>query len=148
MRPQPDFPVLAEDRAREAQQGALEVGQCHVGVDREPLDLVELGHVRGVRIRPVGATGNDDVQRRRVLLHRANLHRRRVRTKDHRAGVEYVLRRLDVERVGLESGGVCDAVVERIEVVVDGLDLGTLGDVEAKPDEHVFEFAPRLCEQV
>ena len=33
-------------------------------------------------------------------------------------------------------------VVERVEVVVDGLDLGPLGDAEAEPEEHVLDLAP------
>ena len=39
-------------------------------------------------------------------------------------------------------------VVERVEVVVDGLDLGALGDVEAEPDEDVLDLAPGLGDQV
>ncbi len=48
----------------------------------------------------------------------------------------------DVEGVGARPRGVRRAVVERVEVVVDGLDLGPLHDGEAEPEEDVFEFAP------
>jgi hypothetical protein len=60
-----------------------------------------------------------------------------VGAKHHRVGGQYVVRRLDVEGVGLEAGGVCDAVVERVEVVVGGLDLGPLGDTVAQAHEEV-----------
>jgi hypothetical protein len=39
-------------------------------------------------------------------------------------------------------------VVERVEVVVDRLDLGPLGDLVAKADEDVLDLAPRLRDQV
>jgi hypothetical protein len=39
-------------------------------------------------------------------------------------------------------------VVERVEVVVRGVDLGPLGDVEAQPEEHVLDLAPRRREDV
>ena len=51
MRAQADLAVVAEDRAREGQQRALEVGERDVLVDREALDLVELRRVRGVASR-------------------------------------------------------------------------------------------------
>ncbi|MFN8204161.1 MAG: hypothetical protein U0S48_16500 [Solirubrobacteraceae bacterium] len=44
-----------------------------VGVDGQPLDLVELRRVGGVAVAAVDAAGDDHVQRRRLLLHRADL---------------------------------------------------------------------------
>jgi len=38
--------------------------------------------------------------------------------------------------------------VERVEVVVDGLDLGAVGDVESKPDEHVLDLASGLGDEM
>jgi hypothetical protein len=38
--------------------------------------------------------------------------------------------------------------VERVEVVVHGLHLGPLGDIEAEADEHVLDLAPCPREQV
>jgi hypothetical protein len=55
---------------------------------------------------------------------------------------------VDVEGVGARSRGVRGAVVERVEVVVDGLDLGTLHHGEAQPEEHVFELAHRRGDDV
>src|SRR5690606_943889 len=44
--PEPDAPVLAEERVSHRRQGALEVGHGHALVDQEPLDLVKHGRVR------------------------------------------------------------------------------------------------------
>ena len=81
MRAQAHVALVAEDGARELQQRPLEVGERDVLVDGEPLDLVELGRVRGVGVGPVDAPGIDHVQRRRVRFHRAHLHRRGVRAQ-------------------------------------------------------------------
>ena len=51
-------------------------------------------------------------------------------------------RRADVERVGPRPRRVRRRVVERVEVVEDGLDLGALEDVEAEADEDVLDLAP------
>ena len=84
VRAQADLAVVAEDGAGEREQRALEVAERDVLVDREALDLVELRRVRRVVVAPVGAAGDDDVQRRRLQLHRAHLHRRGVRAQDAR----------------------------------------------------------------
>jgi hypothetical protein len=47
VRAEPNLAPFAEDRAREREQRALEVAERDVGVDREPLDLVELGMYSG-----------------------------------------------------------------------------------------------------
>ena len=131
--------VLAEDRAREREQRALEVGERDVLVDRQPLDLVELRRVGGVVVAPVGAAGDDDVERRRVHLHRARLHRRRVHAQQHVVG--------DVEGVGRLRAGASRRV-ERVEVVVDELGLGALHDAEAEAEEDVLDLAPGDGEEV
>ena len=53
------------------------------------------------------------------------------------------LARRDVERVRARARRVRRVVVERVEVVVDGLDLGALDDGEAEADEDVLDLAPR-----
>ncbi len=93
------------------------------------------------RSRPVDAAGDDDVQRRRVRLHRAHLHRRGVGAQDQLA-VLALAGVGDVEGVRARPRGMRRAVVERVEVVVDGLDLGPLHDGEAEAEEDVFELAP------
>ena len=141
MRAQPDFALLAEDSARERQQRALQIGQRDVLVDRQPLDLMELRGVRGIGVGAIHAAGDHHIQGRRVRLHRAHLHRRGVRS-------QHQLAALKVERVAALARGVGGAVVERVEVVVLRLDLGTFHHGEAEPQEDVLELAAHRREQV
>src|SRR3954466_7660415 len=134
VRPQPHRPLFAEDRAGEAQQRALEVGERDVLVDREALDLVELRRVRRVVVAPVGAAGDDDVDRRGLQLHRAHLHRRGVRAQHDVVG--------QVERVRLEPRRVVLGEVEGVEVVVDEVGLRAFGDAEAEAEEDILDLAP------
>ena len=53
-----------------------------------------------------------------------------------------------VKRVAARPRGVRRAVVERVEVVVHGLDLGTLDHGEAQAEEDVFQLARGLREDV
>src|SRR5215211_2983245 len=140
VRAQADVAARAEDRVREAQQRALEVGERDVLVDGEALYLVELRGVGRVAVATVRAPGDDDVQRRRMGLHRADLHRRRVRAQDDVGR--------DVERVGVVTRRVGDVVVERVEVVVDEIDLGPLDAREAEAEEDVLDLAPRLGDEM
>ncbi len=91
--------------------------------------------------------GRHDVDRRLLLEHGPDLHRRRV-GPEH--GAPFVPRRavVDEQRVELATGRVPLAHVERFEVVPVGLDLRTFGDPETQPDEHVFEPLPRLGDEV
>ena len=149
------------------EQRALQVGERDVGVDGEPLDLVELGSVRSVAVGPVDAARNHDVQRWRMRFHRADLPRRSMGAQHELLGSAehsgpsrarignlpstFALtraRRLDVEGVGSCARGMRGTVVERVEVVVDGLDLRALEDGEAETDEDVLQFAPGRSEHV
>ena len=95
-RPHPHLALLAEQRAKELQHGALEVGECDPSVDGEALDLEEDRRVRRVgRVTPVAAAGRNEVDRRPTLQHRADLVRRGVRAQH---GVV-----IDVERVELRA---------------------------------------------
>ena len=144
-----DVKLGAEERLGERLDRARQVGERDVAVDDEPLDLVEHGHVRGVgRVATEHAAGGDDVDRRRLVEHRADLHRRRVRAQDRAAGLSAGRRVVEEQRVELASGGMPLAHVERLEVVPVGLDLRTLGDLEAEPDEHVLEPLPCLRHEV
>ena len=148
MRAQAHLAVLAEHRPGEGQQRALEVGQGDVLVHGQALDLVELRRVRGVVVGPVDAAGHDDVQRRRLQLHRAHLHRRGVHAQELGVGLEQRVGIGDVEGVRRLARRVLRVVVEGVEVVVDELDLGALGDREPEPEEDVLDLAPGGGDQV
>ncbi len=140
MRAQQHVAVGAEDRAREREQRALEVGEGHAIVDGKTLHLMELRRVRRVVVRPVDAAGGDHIDRRRLGDHRAHLHRRGVDAQDRVV--------VDVEGVGAGARGVRGVRVERVEVVFHELDLGTFGDLEAEAEKDVLDIAARLRDQV
>src|SRR5437588_159793 len=72
------------------------------------------------------------------------LHRRSVRSPPHLLGPA----QLHVERVPRGARGMGGRHVESLEVVPVGLDLGTFGDLEAEPHEHVFELTLHLRDHV
>ena len=104
--------------------------------DEQPLDLMERVQVaRVVVVAPVHAPGHDDRDRRRVLLHRTDLHRRRVGAQ-HEIGTQ-------VERVEALAGGMIGRDVERVEVVVIAFDFGPEQHREAAPLEVAGDVVQR-----
>ena len=147
--PQARREVAAEERLRERLDRAGQVGHRDVAIDDEPLDLVEHRHVRGVgRVATEHPPGSDHVDRRRRREHRADLHRRRVRAQHGRSRATIGRDVVDEQRVELAARRVTRTHVQRLEVVPVGLDLGSFGDLEAQPDEHVLETLPRLRHEV
>ena len=96
----------------------------------------------GVGVAPVDLAGDDDEDRRRLVLHRAHLHRRGVGAEQH-LGV-----RLQVEGVLEHPRRVAGRVVERGEVVVVVLDLRAFGDEVAEADHHVLDLPRGAGDQV
>ena len=127
-RREPDPPLLAEQALGHRLEGSLEVGERDPLVDRERLHLVEHGQVGRVRrLASIDAAGSDDVHRRRLRLHRADLHRRRLGAKQELRmpgdrHVEGILHR--PRRVVLGD-------VERLEVVPVILDLRAFRDADS-----------------
>ena len=136
--------ALAEHHADEVVDGAAQVRHGQALVDREGLDLVEDGGMRGVEV--VGAedlAGRDDVDRRGALEHGADLHRRGLGAQD-----ETAVGRVDEEGVLHLAGRVVLAEVEGVEVQPLGLDLRALDDLPAGADEGVHEPLGRQLERV
>ena len=79
-----------------------------------------------------------------MRLHRADLHRRRVRAQEDLLGRA----ELDVERVLHRARRVRGRDVERFEVVVVVFDLGALHHEVAHAHEDVFELALHLRDEV
>ena len=95
-RPQARIEVAAEVGACEGFDRAGEVAEGDALVDDETLDLMEDRHVRRVGgVVAKDATGRDDVDRRLLFEHHADLHRRGVRAQHGAAGRTP----FDVERV-------------------------------------------------
>ena len=135
----------AEEGVHELVDGASQVTHGDALVDDKAFELVERRQVGGIgRVGAEGASGSDDVDRRLLVLHSADLHRRGVRpqhdlfgfTKVHEDGVEAAPSRVPFRDV------------ERLEVVPGGLDLGALGHGITHTHEHVFEAIAGLRNQM
>src|SRR5207237_8209614 len=91
-------------------------------VDGERADLVEARRAfRARRATPVGTTERRDVNRRLALLHHADLPGRRVCAQQRVV--------VDIERVAMGARGMSERLVERVEVVPDGLDFAGIDDL-------------------
>jgi hypothetical protein len=76
---EPRTEVRAEERLGEGLDRAREVREGDAAVHDQTFELVEDGHVGGVGgVPPEHPPGHDGVDRRRLLLHHPDLHRRRM----------------------------------------------------------------------
>ena len=119
----------------------LEVGERDVAVDVESLDLVEAGAVGRVGgVAAVGSARGDNADRRRMIFHVADLHRRGVGAQQGSVfqvkGVLRIARRVDLRGV------------QRVEVVELILDIGAFGDDEAGGAEDVDAAFDDLADRV
>src|SRR6185503_9351882 len=104
---------------------ALEVAEGDVCVDTEPFDLMEDRRVRGVlRVVAVDLAGDDDAYWRRLLLHGAHLHGRRVSAQKKSVAERTALLVGDDEGVLRVARGMARREVHRLEVVEVGFDFG------------------------
>src|SRR6185369_11632179 len=144
-----------EERLDEIEVDRLEIAKAHVLAEPEPFDLVEHRRVRRVVVDAVGAAGRDDAKVGHprcagvllcVRLRVADLHRRGVRTQVEPAA--FVVLEVDVERVLHRARRMVLGVVERGEAVGVGLDLGTVGDVEAHRREDRLDPLERTADRM
>ncbi len=115
-------------------------------VDHQPLDLVKHRRVRRVAVGTIDAPRRDDPERRAVLNHRANLHRRGVRTQKHPPPIRILVRK--IERVVHRARGMGLGHIERGEIVPVVLDLRPGGDREAEIGENLGQFVHHLADRV
>ncbi len=112
-------------------------------VHQQPLHLVEARRMGGVGVVLAERLARgDDLERRLVLQHVADLHRRGVRAQHH------VVEALQEERVLLVAGRVELGDVQLGEVVVLQLDLGPDGDLVAEVQEKLLDLALDVGDQV
>ena len=109
-------------------------------VDPQAFDLVEHRRMRRIAVDAVHAARRDDLDRRRMRFHVADLDRRRVRAQH--------MPPLDVERVVHRARRMVLGRVERGEVVVVVFDLGTVGDVEAERAEQRLDALERARDRM
>ena len=119
----------AEQRFHGVVERALQIAERDVGIDRQTLDLVEHRRVRGVgRIVAVHLAGNDDAHRRLQLsMVRICTGEVCVRSsKRSRCGFDSWSG--DEQRVLRIARGMVRRKIQRLEIVVVGLDLGAFLD--------------------
>ena len=106
---------------------------------------MEHRRVGGIRILPVGLAGDDDADRRLLCLHGANLNRRGVGAQQ--LALAALVGR-EEERVVHLARRMAGREVERGEIVVVGLDVGTFGDREAHIGEDRGDFVDDLADRM
>ncbi len=115
-------------------------------VDHQPFDLVEHRRVGGVAVRAVGPSRRDQIERRLLRLHRADLHRRGVGPEQHRPPVR--IRPIQIETVVHRPRRMILGKIERGEIVPIVLDLGPGGDRKAEIGENLGELVHHLADRV
>ena len=101
---------------------------------------MEHRRVRRVAVDAIHAAGRDDLDRRRMRFHVADLDRRSLRAQNHAA--------LDVEGVLHRARRMIFRRIERREIVEVVLDLGTIRDFEAKRAEQGFDTIERARDRM
>src|SRR5580692_4638849 len=141
------FYPVAEELFYEILDGAGEVAEGDVGIDRQAFDLMENEGVRGVGIvAAIDLAGDDDPHGRLALFHGADLHGRCVRAeKQRRRGA---FREIEVEGVHVVADRMEFGNVKRLEIVIGRFDFGAFDDGEADGDEDVFDLLEDLADEV
>ena len=145
-RPEPHLDALhLEERLAEFLQHPFQIAEIGRSVDDQTLDLVELRRMGLVGIDAIGPARTDDTDRRFLRQHRANLHRARMRAQQFSRPV-FLPR--EEERVVHLARGMAFGEVQFREVVVVGLDIGSLGDRETEIGEDRDEFVHHLTDRM
>ena len=133
--------VLAKHGVNERVERSLQIAERQSLVHDEALDLHKDGGMRCVDlIHAENAPGHDEAERRLHGLERTDLAGRGMRTK-HDVVV-------DIERVLHIARGMIRGQVEKREVVLVQLDLGTAEERKAHADERIADLAVGLCHRM
>src|SRR5829696_4157017 len=136
---------VVEQALHEHLDRAEQIGERDAAIHCQTLHLMEDRRVaRPRRLVAVRAPGRDDVDRRLVRFHRADLHGRGVGPQHHLL----VVAEPHVQRVLHGARRVRGRDVERLEVVPVVLDLGAFGDAISEPGEDVLELALDLRDEM
>ena len=128
--------ILFEEPVHEVDDGAFQIGESDALVHHQSLHLVEHRAVAGIEVvLAIHPARTNDPDRWRPRFHGSDLHRRRMGTQQHAV--------VEVERVVHCPRRMVRRDVERFEVVVLVLDLGTRHDVVAGGLENAFNCAGR-----
>ncbi|EGE58936.1 hypothetical protein RHECNPAF_253009 [Rhizobium etli CNPAF512] len=137
--------VDLEEGLAELLEHPADIGDIGLLVDDQALDLMEHRRMRGIAVLAIGLAGNDDADRRLLRFHGAHLHRRGVGAQ-HLALT--VLVGIEEEGVVHLAGRVAFGKIQRGEIVIIGLDIGTLGDREAHVGEDRGDLIDDLADRM
>ena len=122
-------------------KGAFKVSHGNALVHHKSLYLVEQRRVGGVHcVGAVNAPRCDNSYRGLLLFHNAHLNRRGLGAKQHVFG--------DIEGILSISCGVILREVQRLEVIIVGFHLGTLGNGKAHADENILNLVKNKVKRV
>ncbi len=128
-------------------EAPFEVGHRDILVDGKALDLMEHRRMRLVVIGAIDTAGRDDPDRRAVLLHRADLHRRGVRAQNVRRAV-IALGAVHIEGIHLGAGRMVAGDVQRVKVIPVAVDLRAFGHGKAHIGKDRGNFFGDLADWV
>ncbi len=115
---------MPKNCTEEVDQRALQMAKRQVAIEDQALALVEHRRVGCVMVGAVGAADDDGADRRRLVEHGADLHRRGVGAQHRR---RLVAARRQVERVVIGARGMMRRDVQRAEIVPVGFDVRPVG---------------------
>ncbi len=122
-------------------QSSFQIRKRDAFIHEQTFDLMKHGSVRRIGgIAPIHPARTDDAHRWLHLLHRADLHRRRMRTKHNIVG--------DVKRVLGIARGMAGGDIQCFEVVVRALDFGAVFDRVSHGHENIFDFLANYGERM
>ena len=125
---------FAEEFSAKEIERPFEIGKGNIGVHGQPLNLMEHRGVAGVGVvAAIDPARGQDVEWRAVFSQGADLHRRGVRAQD---GL-----RIHVKRVHVVARGVRRRDVQRVEVVVGGLDFRAGLNRVAQAEKNILDFS-------
>ena len=137
--------IRAEHLLAEVVQRALQVAERDALVDDQALDLRELRQMTGIGdVAAIHLARSDDVDGRLLLLHDVHLHAGGLRAQQHLGLAAHrglLAGAVDhVEGILHAAAGMVGRGVERLEVIVVGFHLGTLGHGIAQAQEDLGDL--------
>src|SRR5579859_1179064 len=139
----------AEERLHGMVERALEVAEGDVAVYRQALDLMEHGRVSSIgSVTAMHFAGDHHAHRRWLALHGADLDRRGMRAQQQALALRLGFLSGDEQSVLRVARRMVGWKVQRLEVVVVGLDLGPGADGVSHGTEDVDDVIHRLDDGV
>ncbi len=122
-RPEAQFQILLEEILQESGQDATQVRHADTLIHQQTFHLVKHRRMRDIVVVPESASRCDDADRRALLQHGANLHRRCMRAQQLAATVK-------IKRIHVRARGMIGLEIQCIEIMEVVFDFRTGGNAE------------------